>query len=71
MVTTVGHIAVLEKVASDLDLDLDGVRTLISELSATDSPDPAYIRKVVQTVNESFARHMVALNEVANAVENA
>ncbi|PKQ16738.1 MAG: hypothetical protein CVT67_02910 [Actinobacteria bacterium HGW-Actinobacteria-7] len=74
MEPTVGHLAILEKVASDLALDLDGVQTLISDLkskSAMNELDDTYTSRVINTVNASFARHLVALNEYGKAVEEA
>jgi len=74
MEPTVGHLAILEKVASDLELDLDGVRTLISELKSKNDlseVDATYTWKIVFAVNASLARHQVALNDYGKAVEEA
>jgi len=74
MELTVGHLAILEQVASDLELDLDGVRTLISDLkskSDLSEVDSTYTWRIIFAVNASLARHLVALNEYGKAVEEA
>jgi len=64
------QVAVLENIISELEMDLDGVRTLLSDLKDTrETPDSTYTWRLVYTINASLSRHQVALNEYGKSVE--
>jgi len=74
MATHAEHLERLEQVEADMNLDFDGIRVLIGELKKTEDLndlDPDYIKRVVQSVNSSLARHLVALNELVSDVDYA
>lgn len=74
MATHAEHLERLEQVEADMNLDFDGIRVLIGELKKTEDLndlDPDYIKRVVQSVNSSLARHLVVLNELVSDVDYA
>ena len=63
------QVAVLENIISELEMDLDGVRTLLSDLKTSETPDNTYTWRLVYTITASLSRHQVALNEYGKSVE--